>query len=326
MAHLFIVTPAAARSRNGNRNTAVRWQRLLRSAGHRVDVDVQWQGQATDLLLALHARRSHASITRYRMTHPHAPLALALTGTDLYRDIRHDADAQASLQLADRLIVLQEQAVQELAPPMRAKCRIIYQSAKPMLRAPPSRRRFEVAVIGHLRDEKDPFRAALAAGLLPAASRIRIVHMGRALSPELEQQARHWMAREPRYRWLEEVPAWQVRRRLIRMQALLVSSRMEGGANVVSEALAADVPVLASAVGGNIGMLGAHYEGYYPVEDEGALARLLYRFETDATFRDRLCAQCAARKPLIAEDRERAALAALVDELVQPAISRAGRP
>ena len=159
---IFIVTPAGKGTRNGNRNTAVRWALLIRSLGLEVVIDTQWSGQPIDMLIALHARRSHASIVRYRALYGGSPLALALTGTDLYRDIRFDADAQASMQLADRMIVLQEHALGEIPIELRAKTRVIYQSAAPLRRSKPAARSFEIAVIGHLREEKDPFRAALA--------------------------------------------------------------------------------------------------------------------------------------------------------------------
>jgi putative glycosyltransferase (TIGR04348 family) len=314
---IFIVTPAGKGSRNGNRNTAVRWAHLLRSLGHALTVETAWEGQPTELLFALHARRSHASIARYRQTNASAPLILALTGTDLYRDIRFDADAQESMRLADRMIVLQEHGLNELAPELREKTRVIYQSALPLRRAKPRVRSFEIAVIGHLREEKDPFRAALAAQLLPRSSRIRITHLGRAMSAEMQAEAQLLARVEPRYHWLGERPHWQVRRHLARARALVISSRMEGGANVASEALAADVPMLASAISGNIGMLGSDYAGYYPVEDERALCALMAKFETDTAFRRLLQSQCKARKPLISAKRERDALRSVVRECVR---------
>jgi glycosyltransferase involved in cell wall biosynthesis len=64
----------------------------------------------------------------------------------------------------------------------------------------------------------------------------------------------------------------------------VVSSRLEGGANVVSEAIVLGVPVLASRIPGNVGLLGRGYAGYYPTGDERALARLMHRTETDAIF------------------------------------------
>ena len=312
---IFIVTPAGRGTRNGNRNTAVRWALLVRSLGHKVEIDTQWNEQPTDMLIALHARRSHPSIARYRAARPSDPLVLALTGTDLYRDIRFDTDAQASMRFADRMIVLQEHALGELAPDLRAKTRVIYQSAAPLRRSKPAARSFEIVVIGHLREEKDPFRSALACQYLPGASRVRILHLGRAMSPQMQAEAQRLMRAEPRYHWMGEVPHWRVRHHLSRARALIISSRMEGGANVASEALAGGIPILASAVSGNLGILGSGYAGYYPVEDERALGALIARFESDAAFRRLLQAQCRLRKPLVSAKRERAALGQLLDEL-----------
>lgn len=309
---IVIVTPAAARVRNGNRNTAQRWATFLRRQGHRVSVQVEWDGRSADLMLALHARRSHASIKRFAERCPELPLIVTLTGTDLYRDIRDDRNAQESLQLATRLVVLQEMGLDELAPALRAKTLVIYQSARPAKPAQPSKRRFEVCVIGNLRVEKDPFRCALAAALLPESSKIHIRHMGRALDDDMAHQAQALMAENPRYRWLGELPHSQVRNRLARCRLMVISSIMEGGANVVSEALAAGVPVIASDISGNIGMLGADYAGFYPCGDERALADLLHRAEASPEFYGRLKAQCARRKPLVEPEQELAGLERLI--------------
>jgi len=309
---IVIVTPAAARVRNGNRNTAQRWANFLRQLGHRVSVQVEWDGSRADLMLALHARRSHTSIKRFAEDCPELPLIVALTGTDLYRDIRDDRSAQESMQLATRLVVLQEMGLNELAPALREKTHVIYQSTRPAKPALPSKRRFEVCVIGNLREEKDPFRCALAATLLPECSEIHISHMGRALNDDMARQAQSLMEKNPRYRWLGELPHWRVNNRLARCRLMVISSIMEGGANVVSEALAADVPVIASDISGNIGMLGADYAGYYPCGDERALASLLYRAETSPEFYGLLKAQCARRKHLIEPEQELAGLERLI--------------
>ena len=314
---IVIVTPAAARVRNGNRNTAQRWAAFLRRLGHRVSVQVEWDGRRADLMLALHARRSHASIRRFAERCPELPLIVVLTGTDLYRDIRDDRNAQESLQMATRLVVLQERGLDELAPALRAKTHVIYQSARPVKPVQPSKRRFEVCVIGNLREEKDPFRCALAAALLPKSSEIHVSHMGRALDDDMTRQAQTLMGENPRYRWLGELSHGQVRNRLARCRLMVISSIMEGGANVVSEALAAGVPVVASDISGNIGILGADYAGYYPCGDERALAGLLHRAETSPEFYDLLKAQCARRKPLVEPEQELAGL----EQLIASAIS-----
>jgi hypothetical protein len=105
--------------RNGNRHTALRWAAFLRGAGHKVDVSVQWAPDSrVDAMLALHARRSYPSIKTFSSD---KLLVVALTGTDVYRDIHDSAEARESLELAHRLIVLQPKAAQELPPGLRRK-------------------------------------------------------------------------------------------------------------------------------------------------------------------------------------------------------------
>ena len=312
---IALITPARPAARSGNRNTAMRWAQLLRELGHAVEVQVNWNGAPADLLIALHARRSHDSIARFAAAYPARPRVLALTGTDLYRDIRFDADAKRSLQLATRMIVLQQMGLAELAPLLRRKTRVIYQSTRPIGRVPPLKSCFEVCISGHLRDEKDPFRLAAALAYLPSHSRIRVTHMGAAMSDEMAATAHDWMRRDPRYRWVGELPRGLALKRLARSRLMVISSRMEGGANVVTEALAARVPVIASRIPGNIGMLGADYAGYYPLGNERALARLLWRVESDPEFYRKLRRQCAARRPLVSRAREKDGLRRLLREM-----------
>lgn len=313
---IILVTPAAARSRSGNRNTAQRWAHFLRQLGHRVAVQVSWDDSPADLMIALHARRSHDSIRRFAARFPRHPLVVVLTGTDLYRDIKTDADAQDSLRLATRLVVLQEMGLRELSPALREKTSVIYQSALPIPVRQPLKSRFEVCVIGHLREEKDPFRCALAGRYLPAASRIRVTHMGRAMDEAMARQAEELMRVYPRYRWLGDIPHWKVRKRLAGCHLVVISSLMEGGANVVCEALAAGVPVIASDVSGNVGMLGKDYAGYYPVGDEAQLAKLLSRAEQSPEFYALLGRQCTARQALVKPEAERASLERLLTQAV----------
>ena len=285
--------------------------------GHRVTVEQKWSGARSDVMIALHARRSHASIAAYSRAFPGNPLVVVLTGTDVYRDIHESAEARRSLALATRLVVLQDMAAVELPSRLRPKIRIVYQSARAVAAPAPLSSCFEAVVSGHLRSEKDPFRAAAALSHLPASSRIRVTHIGRALDRHMQRQALAWMAREPRYRWRGELPHARALRVLARSRVMVISSRMEGGANVVSEALTAGVPVIASRVSGNVGMLGRDYPGYYRFGDERALAKLLWRAETDRDFYSSLKRACRARSRLVTPERERTALAALVSELTR---------
>jgi putative glycosyltransferase (TIGR04348 family) len=281
---IAIVSPASSGPRSGNRHTAARWTRFLRDAGHRVTASTRWKSGNEDLLIALHARKSYESIARFHSARPGAPLVLVLTGTDLYRDIRRDPDAQRALDLASRLVVLQEHGLRELARAHRARARAIYQSADVRVRHAPPAGRFRVAVIGHLRSEKDPFRAVQALARLRRHRDIEVVHLGAALTSDMRRTAQRWMKREPRYRWLGSRPHGETMRWLAGSHALVVSSVMEGGANVICEAARIGVPVLASRVPGNIGMLGRDYPGYFTLRDDRALARLLERAATDPKY------------------------------------------
>ncbi|RMG55396.1 MAG: TIGR04348 family glycosyltransferase [Acidobacteria bacterium] len=313
---ICLITPAPPGSRKGNRVTAERWARILRSLGHRVIVDQAYRGQPCQLLVALHARRSFASIRRFRRTFPRAPMIVALTGTDLYNDIHASRRAHQSLQWATRLIVLQPMALDVLPPSLREKARVIYQSAVPPNgRYRPGDDEFRVCVLAHLRPVKDPFRAAMAARRLPSSSRIRIVHLGAALSQRMEQRARREMVVNPRYRWLGDRPHWHALRILAGSHLLVLSSKMEGGANVISEAIAASVPILSSRIPGSIGLLGPEYPGTFPVGDTGALAALLHRAETDPAFYRTLKEWGERLKPLVEPARECQSWKALLDEL-----------
>ncbi|HWQ32195.1 MAG TPA: hypothetical protein VNQ79_04870 [Blastocatellia bacterium] len=212
-----IITPAPPRTRHGNRVTALRWSGILKRLGHRVTIAQHYTDESFDLLIALHARRSHSSIKRFHRAHPDRPLIVALTGTDLYRDLKTSRQAWQSLELATRIIVLQPEALKELPEDLQRRTQVIYQSVQPFCFSNPKSQtpgRFTVCVIGHLRAVKDPFRAAMAARLLPAASRLQIIHIGRAMTEAMAQRAQREMKINPRYQWLGELSPSQTRRLL----------------------------------------------------------------------------------------------------------------
>jgi putative glycosyltransferase (TIGR04348 family) len=315
MARLFIVTPAGTGARNGNRHTALRWAGLLRHSGHRTKVALAWNGEACDALVALHARRSHESILRFREQRPAAPLVVVLTGTDLYRDLPESAAARRSLELADRVIVLQDAALREVDAATRRKARVVFQSSDTKLRHSPPANRLRISVIGHLREEKDPFRAVRAVSLLKGID-LEVLHLGAALDLALGTEARQWMEREPRYRWLGSVPHARALRCIAASHLLVHSSAMEGGANVIVEAARIGTPVIASRVSGNVGMLGARYPGLYPLRDEAALARLIRKSAEEKDFYRRLKSALHARRRLFAPAAEQQALRGVLAEIL----------
>jgi putative glycosyltransferase (TIGR04348 family) len=299
---ISLVTPAGAGLRNGNRHTALRWATFLRGAGHRVTVSTEDLSSDADLLLALHARRSHASIADFWRRNPSKPIVVALTGTDVYRDIHLSGEAQESLERADRLIVLQPRAADELAPRLREKVRVVVQSSSTALRHKPVKEKFRLCVIGHLREEKDPLRALQALRFLSKRD-LEIVQIGQLLDPKLKPQTK-----DMRYKWLRGLPHGSALRWLASSHAMVISSRMEGGANVVCEAIRIGVPVLASFIPGNIGLLGEDYAGYFAPGDEASLAALIMKVQDRGTLYKTLKKQVTALRPMVAPKSEGRAL------------------
>ncbi|MGL6109713.1 MAG: selenoneine biosynthesis selenosugar synthase SenB, partial [Rubrivivax sp.] len=260
---IVIVTPALADANNGNWQTARRWARFL-SPAYRVALRASWQVGPEDLMIALHARRSAASVWAWRQASASWPLLLVLTGTDLYQDIDNDADAQRSLALADALVVLNSLGPQRLPAALRYKCQVVLQSCRQRRTLPKTGRHLRALMVGHLRDEKDPQTYLRAAMRLAARTDLRFDHIGAALDPALGAQAAALAARQPTYRWLSALPHATVRRHIQAAHVLVHASRMEGGAHVVIEAMRSGTPVIASRIDGNVGLLGNDYGGYFP--------------------------------------------------------------
>ncbi len=318
---VVIVSPALADANNGNWQTARRWQHLLQP--HFARIVRQWpddQALTTpdDVLLALHARRSADAVAAWHAQRGPKGLGLALTGTDLYRDISHDAQAQQSVALAHSLVVLNPLGTRQVPPQHQTKTRVIVQSTASRQTLRKTTRHLRVVMVGHLRDEKDPLTLMTAARLLPADCGILIDHIGAPLDTALGQAAQATQAQCPHYRWLGALPHRQTLQRIQRAHLLVHTSRMEGGAHVLMEAICSGTPVLASRIDGNMGLLGEDYEGVFePGDAQGLAERLLACREPKSgpTLVAHLQHQCALRAPLFEPQAERAALHRWVQDL-----------
>ena len=337
---VLIISPALANANNGNWQTAWRWSRMLR-AHFDTTIAQTWNGEPIDAMLALHARRSAGSIAAWAQakgSNANAPgLAVVLTGTDLYRDIQTDPQAQASLGFAQKLVVLQECGPDALPAALRAKTRVIFQSISTRKTLQKSKQHLRALMVGHLRDEKSP-QTLFAAARLLMHSDILIDHIGEPLDAALGEQARATAAVCAHYRWLGGLPHEATRRRIQQAHVLVHASSMEGGAHVVMEAVCSGTPVLASRIAGNVGMLGADYPGYFAHGDAKGLADLLLRcgnhhatpalqarrttlarpLTGDARdpLYEQLQSHCEARAHLFSPKTEQAALIKLVHDLV----------
>jgi len=325
---ILIVSPATATANNGNWQTAARWARLLRP-WYQTRVAQRWVDESADVLLALHARRSADSVARWAASKgvsANAPgLAVVLTGTDLYRDIQTDALAQASLLAARQLVLLQPRATRALPSHLQAKARLIFQSTASRQTLPKTTQHLRAVMVGHLREEKSPQTLFAAAALLQSHSDVLIDHIGQALDAALGAQAQACADAYPHYRWLGALSHAATRGHIQRAHVLVHTSRMEGGAHVLMEAVCSGTPVLASCIDGNVGMLGESYAGYFEHGDARALADLLLRCRTDPAFYRRLQTQCAARVALFAPHLEQIALHSLVLDLLPPLASSSSR-
>ena len=250
-------------------------------------------------MIALHARRSALSIHAWAAQNPSKPLIVVLTGTDLYRDIKNDADAQRSLQLATHLVVLQDAGLVALPAQLRDKTQVIYQSAPPLKPVAKSSANFKALMVGHLRDEKDPLTFMRAAELCVAVP-VKFDQIGEGLDAALAHAAQTTATHFPHYRWLGGLPRAETRQRIKRAHVLVNCSVMEGGAHVILEAVQSGTPVLASRISGNLGMLGSDYAGYFELGDAKGLALLVKRCAYESEFLSRLQSQCAHRAELFA--------------------------
>jgi putative glycosyltransferase (TIGR04348 family) len=294
----------------GNRATASRWSRLFRRLGHSVvAVDPREPLPPADVVVALHARHAAPAVEAATV-----PVVLALTGTDLYGDIHTDASARRSLELAWRIVVLHDLALDEVPAKVRDRTVAIRQSAA-AARAPRARSEFRVAVVGHLREVKDPLRAAIAARQLPASSRVRVVAAGIAFDDAFARAARDEEAANPRYRWLGGVRPSRALRLIASSQLLALTSRSEGGANVLGEAVMCGTPVVASDIPASRAALGADYPALFPTGDAAALAALISRAEIDRAWHRELIHRVRARRPLFRARLELGAWRQLLDAL-----------
>ena len=319
---VVIVTPALADANNGNWRTAQRWGRFLAPL-YSTRLVKNWpdgEGERDQVMIALHARRSASSIAAWREHQGRRPLAVVLTGTDLYRDIHADAAAQNSLASADQLVVLQERGLAGLLPEHRAKARVIFQSASERAPRPKTARHLRALMVGHLREEKTPPTLFAATRMIDPAENILIDHIGAPIDQALADMAQATMALHPHYRWLGNRAHEETRRRIRDAHVLVHCSQIEGGSHVILEAAVSGTPVLASNIEGNVGLLGETYGGYFPWGDAGELVRLLRdcRASQDdpAARLQSLARQIVARAPLFVPARERLAVRRLVTDLI----------
>jgi putative glycosyltransferase (TIGR04348 family) len=339
-----IATPSLADANNGNWRTAHRWQQLLEpqcqvkivrtheNTAESTNDAAAFLREATaafrpDIVIALHARRSHNAVVATKAHLPETSLIVALTGTDLYKDLAQSATvsrlAAESLASADALIVLQEDAIQFVPAQYRRKTHVVFQSARSLSPASKPQGVLNCVVVGHLRAEKSPqtiFESVRLLGRISDCDNIHITHIGEASGKAghpFAEEARLLTASSRHYRWVSGLPHGLTRAAIKRSHLLIHPSILEGGANVIVEAITAGTPVIASRMSGNVGMLGADYSGYFPVGDAEALTALLRQCATNPNTLTRLGTACKARAKLFSPNEEKRRLLSIVAALLR---------
>ena len=297
----------------GNRTTALRWAKILRELGWNVVRAVKRDPAQAELIIALHAVHTSAEVGRLLKRHPKAKLIVACTGTDMYEA---RAESQALLERADRIVVFQDRALEELTESQRQRASVIYQSA-PALESPPSppKDHIRVALIASVRPVKDPLLAARAARALPDGSQIKITHLGAALDPELTEEVKRESNENPRYEWRGHSSRWEALTLLASAHLAVLPSVNEGGASLITEAFAVGTPVIASDAPGNVGLLGEGYPGLFSSGDLEGLTTLFARVETEEGFLEALSTHSRERAWISSPHRERSAWKELLSEL-----------
>ena len=318
MKTIGIVRPASG-VEGGNHVTAGRWERRFRELDFDVFVEEQWSGREVDVLVALHAAKSRESVERFRKARKKNPLVVAVAGTDLYGEGAPSEAAKRSFHFASRVVVLQPRAIHDLPASVRERARVVHQSVDlPESRATKVTDAFQVAAVAHLRAVKDPLLPAEAARALPATSRARIVLAGGVLDTSMRAAVEREIATNPRFRWLGALSHAATLDLLASSHAFVASSRHEGGSNVVSEALALGLPILATRIPGNVGMLGEDHPGLFPAGDARALAGLMDRAERSKEFLGELEGCSRERAWTTDPELERESWRSILGELLPP--------
>jgi putative glycosyltransferase (TIGR04348 family) len=305
MAGVEVVVPVLATAGSGNSVTGERYAKLFADLGHRSTIVGHPSGRA-DVVVALNAYRSAQAI---HAAGDDSLVVVVLTGTDVYRFLESDRNVVLrALDRADRLVGLNDRIGENLEARHRARLDIIHEgAARSTVDRGVDPTEVSVVVVGHLRDEKDPQTVAAAVRDLPAASRISVHHYGAAHTDEWATWARAEERSNGRYRWHGEVPRDQLDAIYARSHVLVNSSTCEGGANAISEAVMAGLPILASDIPGNVGVLGDDYPAYFPVGDPVSLRASLVEIEhRQARTRDLEAAVAGIQKRLDPElERQR---------------------
>lgn len=300
MKDVLIHSPFPRQDSQGNSTSADRLERMLKGGGLSVVMEEEWyNGCEARCLVALNARRSAGTVEEFRDACPASRVVVVLTGTDInHPEMAHvDSATRQTMQTADRLVLLHEGSLEKVPEDLHEKCVVIYPSVDlpdGLKHQPKEENAFEVMMAGNVRAEKNLPVAMDACDLLPADTQIKL-HVYGDGHGALAQKMLAATASTTPFLWKGKMDHTALMGKMAQADLLLNTSTQEGGANAICEALCLGLPVVASKISGNVGMLGQDYEGYFTSGDAQSLSKVLVRCSTDAGFYQTLLDQVNER-------------------------------
>jgi glycosyltransferase involved in cell wall biosynthesis len=309
-----VASPYPLSDLKGNSVTTARIVRVLDEGGIEARGSHGYDGEPTDILITLHAIKGAPALFDFKKRKPKGKVVILLTGTDIYQGLPKGSKmGEDALREADRIVVRQEAAILRLPEQVRAKTVVIRSSLDPIaVKASPSQSRFIISVVGHLRPVKRPFLTIETLAQHPEWSDVEVWQIGQALDEEMRKTAEFWAEEDERYRWFGGVPRMESLALCCKSSLTINSSILEGGANAVLEAMTMGVPVLASKIEGNVGLLGNDYPGYF---EEGRMAKALQAIMDQRVDLDEWNRLLADRLRLFSRERESKSWLELLTEL-----------
>ncbi|MDA7500854.1 glycosyltransferase [Akkermansiaceae bacterium] len=309
-----VASPYPLSELKGNSVTTDRIVAMLNEGGVEARGSHGNDGEPADILITLHAIKGAPAVFDFKKKTPNGRVIVLLTGTDIYQGLAEGAEIGGdALQVADRIVVPQEAAIRKLPEKVRGKTVVIRPSLDPIaVKATPSQSPFVISVVGHLRPVKRPFLTIETLAQHPEWSDVEVWQIGQALDAEMRKTAEFWMEEDKRYRWCGGLPREESLALCAKSSLTINSSILEGGANAVLEAMTMGVPVLASRIEGNVGLLGDDYPGYF---EEGEIAKALEAIMHQRVDLDEWSRLLADRLPLFSRVRESESWLELLIEL-----------
>ncbi len=303
MHDVLIHSPFPQETGQGNSVTAERMQLIMRSAGIGAHIEtVTYQGGDAKCLVALNAWRSAGVVAEFDRRHNDRQIVVLVTGSDINHPEMGDenSDTRVTMERADALVTLHDADLKALPENLQHKSICIYPSVSlptGIKHREPLEDRMDVVMAGNIRAVKNPQLAVEVGALLPSDSPIFINSYGDA-SDQLATEMTHASAEVKHFNWCGKLDHATLIEKMVRAQLLLNTSTIEGGANAICEAVTMGLPVIASDIRGNVGMLGEDYLGLFPNGDAQAAVGLLQRCVTELSFYQELKKQVAQRAPL----------------------------